>query len=164
MTVRGFREIAALEVLRGGRFVPVFELERGELAMMLELLGRITAVSREEELEVTLNHVRYLIDKGETRELYPLLPHIPLLLRKFNDRTAYLRSLEYLERVIALAGEIGQRTDTPAMLRRYARFLKALRGVVERKLVAGGKAAGNSALRERIRKSCAGLVSGAVLD
>lgn len=164
VTVRGFREIVALEVLRGGRFVPVFELERGELAMMLELLGRITAVSREEELEVTLNHVRYLIEKGETRELYPLLPHIPLLLRKFNDRAAYVRSLEYLERVIALAGEIGRRADTPVAARRYARFLKALRGVVERKLVAGGKNAGNPALRERIRKSCAGLVSGAVLD
>jgi hypothetical protein len=118
VTVRGFREIVALEVLREGRFVPVFELERGELAALLELLDRITAVTREEELEVPLNHVRYLMEKGETQDLYPLLPHIPLLLRKFNDRAAYLRSLEYLERVLALAGEIGQQAAPPVTARR----------------------------------------------
>jgi len=85
--------------------------------------------------------MRYLLDTGGIERLVQPMSEIPLLLKKFNDRKAYQASLEYLGKILELAGEM-RRSARPGDLRfarRYQRFAGQLAMIAHRKLAVASR-------------------------
>lgn len=129
--VADFQRIAGCRFFLAGREVEPGELPGAAFNSVLHELEGLTAVSREEELAVMLHRARYLLESGKPAAAAAVLPKIPALLKKFNDRKAHLLSLEYIRRIAALYSGIVAATDTIP-----AQFLTAFLRVVRLKLSA----------------------------
>jgi adenine-specific DNA methylase len=136
LTVGNFKHITACQF-----FVDAQEMQPGELdperfAAVLAEMTRLTSITREEELEVTMHWARYLLETGDALSLGQPMGEIPLLLKKFNDRKAYQSSLEYLGRVLELADQMTHSAvlSDPRLARKYQRFVRRIESIVSRKL------------------------------
>ena len=131
-----FKHIASCRFFSGGEEVQPGDMAEARFSAVLAEITSLTSRTREEELEVTMHWVRYLLDTGEVERLVQPMGEIPLLLKKFNDRKAYQASLEYLGRILDLAGEMRSSAGSgnQRLARRYRRFTEQLARIVRHKL------------------------------
>ena len=160
--VCNFKRIVSCALIRGEEVQPVFEADGAVQKELTALLGRVTAVSREEELSVTLNSLRYMMEKGQHATAVPILQDIPGLLRKFNDRKAYAISLDYLERSIRVFRRFCHGLERHNE-RRIQTLLSQMKKVVDKKL-AVSSGGGFYVRKRRIRESFSSLYADAVFD
>lgn len=136
VSVNDFKHIAACRFFSGGEEVQPGDMAEARFSAVLAEITSLTSRTREEELEVTMHWVRYLLDTGEVERLVQPMGEIPLLLKKFNDRKAYQASLEYLGRILDLAGEMRSSAGSgnQRLARRYRRFTEQLARIARHKL------------------------------
>lgn len=163
--VQDFKRIERCELIEDDRSVPVLETSASLQKECLSVLNRVTAVSREEELAVTLNSLRYLLEKGDHSAAESILPDIPILLKKFNDHKAYRRSLEFLDRSIRIMRSCSGYREL-RQGRRFRNVLTQLGKVLEKKLsVPGGEEMqGLPSITSGIRESFSQLCTSAVFE
>ena len=139
--VDDFKHIAACRFFSDGMEIQPGDMDEARFSAILAEVTALTSRTREEELEVTMHWVRYLLDTGGIERLVQPMSEIPLLLKKFNDRKAYQASLEYLGKILELAGEM-RRSARPGDLRfarRYQRFAGQLAMIAHRKLAVASR-------------------------
>jgi adenine-specific DNA-methyltransferase len=136
ITVRKFKWIEACVFRRGQEEVPPEAMREAEYAETLREIAAITAITRDEELSVTMSRARYLLAKGNIPLLAEPLAEIPYLLKKFNESTDFSASLKRLDEALVLALEMApQMGACPAgLVKKYRVFVHRLQFLIRRKL------------------------------
>jgi adenine-specific DNA methylase len=147
--IKKFKTIESCVFRKNNEPVELEGLTPPEFDAVLKEIARLTAITREEELGVTLSRVRYLLEKGALQELGEPLREIPLLLKKFNESRDYAASLQRLDETLSVAAEIaaeidpaggghfaaqGPRVCHPGLIKKYTRFVRRLDSLVCRKM------------------------------
>lgn len=134
LSIHGFKHIAAWRILNQGQEVSLPELNPNQLQLALHVMDRITDVDRSEELHVTLNRIRYLEEAEKPDDILSALPDLPYLLKKFNDRKAYLASLQASVAILHTLTRLKARCLLRLENVRTARVLQKLKGILDLKL------------------------------
>jgi len=135
LTITNFKTISSYTYLLNGKKTPSGKLTPEQYKTGLTMLDQLTSISREEELSVTLNWIRYLLETSHSQALLSALPQIPFLMKKFNNRKAYELSLIYLKRILDLTNQI-KTNNICNKEKRFMRFLEQLEKIITLKLSA----------------------------
>jgi len=137
LSVKNFKHIESCAICKEGKALALEDMGAPEFDAALKEIAELSAITREEELEVTLCRARYLLEKGNLHSLGGPLVEIPLLLRKFNESRDYPASLARLEQALSfaadIAGEMSRRAYPPALAKKYSAFVRGLGFLVRRK-------------------------------
>lgn len=135
--IENFKSIKGCRFYCGNRQIEPGSLNGSGFTAVVKELEQLTAVSREEELSVAMSRIRYLMDTGRPEAAAAVFPELPGLLRKFNDRKAHLKGLQYLEEIARLyARLLNTRNDIDKKSGEIKRFLQRFERVAQLKLTA----------------------------
>ena len=151
--ISDFKRIRSCYLISGNKKESLNAISEDNFKTLITCLKRLTSITREEELQVTLYMINYLNEMKLMEAMLTKLPELQHLIKKFNDKKAYRISLLYILKILGILDRIKQGSGDLTDNNKFKRFLNNMQRIISLKLaVKNDTYEGSKEIRELKRR------------
>ena len=151
--ISDFKRIKQCYLISGNQKELLDAISEDNFKTLITCLERLTSITREEELQVTLYMINYLNEMKLMEAMLTKLPELQHLIKKFNDKKAYRISLLYILKILDILDRIKQGSRDLTDNNKFKRFLNNMQRIISIKLaVKNDTYEGSKEIRELKRR------------